>query len=68
MATGLFAGRQRISNSSGLRIDGIYDSAAPVPGSVVSNEARQFLAGLRKIVHEAIEAAGGEMRILVAAE
>lgn len=49
-------------------IDGIYDSAAPVPGSVVSNEAREFLAGLRKIVHEAIEAAGGEIRILVAAE
>lgn len=49
-------------------IDGIYDSAAPVPDSVVSNEARQFLAGLRKIVHEAIEAAGGEIRIFVAAE
>lgn len=43
-------------------IDGIYDNAAPVPGSVVSNEARQFLARLRQIVHEAIEAAGGEIR------
>jgi hypothetical protein len=48
-------------------IDQIYDAAAPVPGSIVSNEAREFLAGLRKIVHEAIEAAGGEVRILLSA-
>jgi GTPase SAR1 family protein len=44
-------------------IDEIYGDAAPVLGSVVSTEARDFLTGLRKIVHEAIEAAGGEVRI-----
>jgi hypothetical protein len=41
----------------------IYDAAAPVPGTVVTNETREFLAGIRRIVHEAIEAAGGEVRI-----
>lgn len=44
-------------------INEIYDAAAPVPGSIVTNEAREFLAGMRRIVHEAIEAAGGEVRI-----
>lgn len=48
-------------------IDEIYDAAAPVPGSIVSNDAREFLAGMRKIVHEAIEAAGGEVRISLSA-
>ena len=33
------------------------DAAAPVPGSIVTNETREFLAGMRRIVHEAIEGA-----------
>jgi hypothetical protein len=44
-------------------ISEIYDAAAPVPGAVVTNETREFLAGMRRIVHEAIQAAGGEVRI-----
>jgi hypothetical protein len=46
-------------------ISEIYDAAAPVPGTIVTNEAREFLAGVRVIVHAAIEAAGGEIRISV---
>jgi hypothetical protein len=48
-------------------ISEIYEAAAPVPGTVVPNETREFLAGLRRIVHEAIEAAGGEVRISLSA-
>jgi hypothetical protein len=48
-------------------INEIYDAAAPLLGSVVTNEAREFLAGLRRIVHEAIKSGGGEVRISLAA-
>ncbi|MCA1948387.1 MAG: hypothetical protein LDL55_09710 [Armatimonadetes bacterium] len=48
-------------------ISEIYHAAAPVPGAVVTNETREFLAGMRRIVHEAIEAAGGEVRISLTA-
>jgi hypothetical protein len=48
-------------------ISEIFDAAAPVPGAIVSNETREFLAGMRRIVHEAIEAAGGEVRISLTA-
>lgn len=48
-------------------ISEIYDAAAPVPGAVVTNETREFLAGMRRLVHEAIKDAGGEVRISLAA-
>lgn len=48
-------------------ISEIYDAAAPVPGTIVTNDVREFLAGVRAIVHAAIEKAGGEIRISVTA-
>jgi len=45
----------------------IYDAAAPLTDRIDSNEAQQFLAGMRHIVHEAIKAAGGEVRISLSA-
>lgn len=48
-------------------IHGIYDSAAPVPDAVMTERSVGFLAEIRRIVTSAIEACGGEVRLIEAA-
>ena len=45
-----------------LRMKGIYEGAAPVPGVIITETASQFLDDVRGMVHSAIEAADGEVR------
>jgi len=45
-------------------IRGIYELAAPVPGTVNSEPALDFMKAVRDIVRNAIEAQGGEMKSL----
>ncbi|MGO8678205.1 MAG: hypothetical protein ACLQVX_20370 [Limisphaerales bacterium] len=40
-------------------IDGIYDAAAPTPTEIADENASKFVAAIRAIVNEAVEAAGG---------
>lgn len=42
-------------------IRGIYDEAAPIPDAVMPPPSKQFLAEVRRIVTNAIEANGGEV-------
>jgi hypothetical protein len=42
---------------------GIYEDAAPIPGVVITETASQFLDAVRELVHTAIEAADGEVRL-----
>lgn len=54
----------RGQGSAGRRasaIRGIYELAAPIPGTTQANSAPRFLETLHNIVHEAVIAAGGEM-------
>ena len=46
-----------------LDMKGIYDSAAPIPGTVNSEQAIALLKEVRKIVCAAIEESGGELRL-----
>lgn len=39
----------------------IYEEAAPVPAVVLEGPAKEFLDTMRHVVHDAIEAGGGEM-------
>jgi len=45
-------------------IRGIYELAAPVPGTVNSEPALDFMKAVRNIVRAAIEDQGGEMKTL----
>ena len=45
-------------------IRGIYEMAAPVPGTVNSESALEFMKAVREIVRAAIEDQGGEMKTL----
>lgn len=45
-----------------IDIRGIYEQAAPVPGTVNSAPALNFMKAVRDIVRKAIEVQGGEMR------
>lgn len=47
-----------------IDIRGIYELAAPVPGTVNSESALDFMRAVREIVREAIEEQGGEMKSL----
>ena len=42
-------------------IKGIYEEAAPVPGSVMTDRSRKFLEQVRQLVHAAVIAGGGEI-------
>jgi hypothetical protein len=44
-------------------IQGIYDSAAPLPDAVMTNASMTFLAEVRGIVATAVESAGGTLRL-----
>jgi hypothetical protein len=46
-----------------LRMKGIYEDAAQVPGVIITEAASQFLDDVRELVHSAIEAADGEVRL-----
>lgn len=46
-----------------LDMKGIYESAAPIPGTVNSEQAIALLREVRQIVCTAIEASGGELRL-----
>jgi hypothetical protein len=48
-------------------IHGIYDAAAPVPDAVMTEPSALFLREIRRIVSSAIEACGGEVRLIEAA-
>lgn len=52
------------SDRRAVDIRGIYELAAPVPGTVNSEPALDFLKAVRDIVRTAIEAQGGEMKSL----
>jgi energy-coupling factor transporter ATP-binding protein EcfA2 len=41
----------------------IYDEAAPVPGVAITESASRFLDDIRRLVHTAIEASGGEVKV-----
>jgi hypothetical protein len=43
-------------------IDGIYDAAAPTPTETADENASKFVAAIRAIVKEAVEAAGGRFQ------
>jgi hypothetical protein len=45
----------------------IYETAAPVPGVVVTQISVQFLKEIRSIVHRAIEGSGGQLELASAA-
>ncbi len=44
-------------------IRGIYDEAAPIPDAVMPPPSKKFLADVRRIVTDAIEGSGGEVRL-----
>jgi GTPase Era involved in 16S rRNA processing len=46
-----------------LKMRGIYEDAAPIPGIINTESASRFLDDVRELVHSAIEAAGGEVRL-----
>ena len=48
-------------------IHGIYDAAAPLPDAVMTEPSAAFLGEIRRIVTAAIEACGGEVRLIEAA-
>jgi hypothetical protein len=48
-------------------IHGIYDAAAPVPDAVMTEPSAAFLGEIRRIVTSAIEASGGDVRLIEAA-
>jgi hypothetical protein len=48
-------------------IHGIYDAAAPVPDAVMTEPSAAFLGEIRRIVTSAIDASGGEVRLIEAA-
>jgi hypothetical protein len=48
-------------------IHGIYDAAAPLPDAVMTEPSAAFLAEIRRIVTDAIEACGGNVRLVEAA-
>lgn len=48
------------------RIHGIYDEAAPSPGSQMHRPSESLLREVRRIVTDSIEAAGGSLRLVVA--
>ena len=50
-----------------LGFRGIYEHAAPIPGTVNSEPALLFMRGVRGIVQDAIKEHGGMMRLDVAA-
>lgn len=43
-------------------IRGIYELAAPIPGTVNSGSALEFMRGVRELVRAAVEGSGGAMR------
>lgn len=43
-------------------IGGIYELAAPVPGTVNTAPAIEFMRSVRKLVRAAVEDNGGELR------
>jgi GTP-binding protein EngB required for normal cell division len=47
-------------------IQGIYDAAAPLPDAVMTEPSAVFLGEIRRIVTSAIEASGGEVRLIEA--
>ena len=46
-----------------LSIRGIYEIAAPLPTSAMTKPSSEFMAAIRKIVQEAIESAGGKVKL-----
>src|SRR6267378_4935285 len=48
-------------------IQGIYDAAAPIPDAVMTEPSAAFLGEIRRIVTAAIEACGGDVRLIEAA-
>lgn len=50
-----------------VEIRAIYELAAPVPGTVNTEVAIQFMKAVREIVHESVRANGGAMRLAQAA-
>jgi hypothetical protein len=46
---------------------GIYDAAAPIPDAVMTEPSAAFLGEIRRIVTVAIEACGGDVRLIEAA-
>jgi hypothetical protein len=47
-------------------IHGIYDTAAPLPDAVMPPPLKEFLSDIRRLVISAIEASGGQVRLLTA--
>ena len=45
------------------KIRGIYDEATPIPDAVMLPPAKQLLSEVRRIVTDAIEASGGEVKL-----
>ena len=41
-------------------IEGIYGAAAPIPGAAADPNATALVAAVKKVIAEAVEAAGGE--------
>ena len=48
-------------------IHGIYDAGAPIPEAVMTETSAAFLGEIRRIVTAAIEACGGDVRLIEAA-
>ena len=44
-------------------IRNIYELAAPIPGTVNTGPALEFMRGVRELVRKAVEENGGEMRL-----
>lgn len=57
---------QGSANKRAMGIQGIYVDAAPIPATLINDEARRFFGEVRRIVQEAIIAAGGEIRAIAA--
>ena len=51
--------KRDITRAIAGEIERIYEEAAPAISSAISGSALEFLHSLHKIVHEAVEGAGG---------